>query len=58
MVRQGDLTAVANANRFRQRYYFGSHCLEMYFGYKMPGDTIQGKKLVALQVTPFRKYPN
>ena len=39
-----------------QFYYWGSHCVEMYLGYKLPGDTIWGNKLVAMQFTPFRKY--
>lgn len=40
-----------------QFYYYKTHCLEMYLGYKLPGDTIKGKKLVAMQFTPFRQYP-
>lgn len=39
-----------------QYYYWGQHCLEMYLGYKLPGDTVRGKKLVAIQFTPFRQY--
>lgn len=39
-----------------QLYYWKPHCLEMYLGYKLVGDTIQGKKLVAIQFTPFRSY--
>ena len=39
-----------------QFYYYKSHCLEMYLGYKLSGDTIWGNKLVAMQFTPFRKY--
>ena len=40
-----------------QIYYYKNHCLEMYLGYKLPGDTIRGNKLVAMQFTPFRQYP-
>lgn len=39
-----------------QFYYYKSHCVEMYLGYKLPGDTIWGNKLVAMQFTPFRQY--
>lgn len=39
-----------------QWYYYNEHCLEIYFGYKVAGDTVRGKKLVAIQCTPFRKY--
>lgn len=42
---------------YRAQFYVGSRCLEMYLGYKVVGDTIQGKKLVAMQITPFKKYP-
>ena len=40
-----------------QLYYFGRHCLEMYLGYKINSDSINGKKFVAIQFTPFRSYP-
>ena len=40
-----------------QFYYYKTHCLEMYLGYKILGDTIRGRKLVAMQFTPFRSYP-
>ena len=39
-----------------QFYYAAPRCLELYLGYKLPGDTIKGKKLVAMQCTPFRQY--
>lgn len=39
-----------------QWYYYKQHCLELYLGYKIAGDTIKGKKLVAMQCTPFRQY--
>ena len=39
-----------------QWYYYKQHCLELYLGYKVAGDTIKGKKLVAMQCTPFRQY--
>ena len=39
-----------------QHYYWGDRCVEMYWGYKLPGDTICGRKLVAMQCTPFRQY--
>jgi len=40
-----------------QLYYWKPHCLEIYLGYKIQGDTMGGKKLVAIQFTPFRSYP-
>lgn len=40
-----------------QFYFYKTRCLEMYLGYKLPGDTIWGNKLVAMQFTPFRQYP-
>jgi hypothetical protein len=40
-----------------QAYFYRDRCLEFYLGYKLVGDTIQGKKLVAIQVSPFKKYP-
>ena len=40
-----------------QFYYYKTHCLEMYLGYKILGDTIKNRKLVAMQWTPFRSYP-
>lgn len=39
-----------------QIYYWKPHCLEMYLGYKIHADTMHGKKLVAIQFTPFRSY--
>ena len=40
-----------------QFYYYKTHCLEMYLGYKLPSVTVDGKKFVAIQFTPFRSYP-
>jgi hypothetical protein len=40
-----------------QFYYYKKNCLEMYLGYKLPSVTVDGKKFVAIQFTPFRSYP-
>ena len=40
-----------------QFYYYKTYCVEMYLGYKLPSVTVKGNKLVAMQITPFRKYP-
>jgi len=40
-----------------QYYYYSSRCLEVFIGYKIMGDTIRGKKLVAMQITPFPIHP-
>ena len=40
-----------------QFYYYKRNCLEMYLGYKLPSVTVDGKKFVAIQFTPFRSYP-
>lgn len=39
-----------------QIYYWKPYCLEFYLGYKLHGDSIKGKKLVAIQPGLPRKY--
>lgn len=36
-------------------YFYKDRCLECYLGYKLPGDTVLGRKFVAMQITPFGK---
>ncbi len=40
-----------------QVYFYKDRCVEIIFGYKLLGDTVGGKKLVAIQCSPFKKYP-
>jgi hypothetical protein len=40
-----------------QVYFWRTRCLELYLGYKINGDTVKGNKLVAMQFSPFKKYP-
>jgi hypothetical protein len=40
-----------------QFYFYKNRCLEIYLGYKLSSVTVQGKKFVAIQVSPFKKYP-
>jgi hypothetical protein len=40
-----------------QVYFYKDRCVEIIFGYKLLGDTVGGKKLVAIQFSPFKKYP-
>ena len=40
-----------------QVYFYKNRCVEIIFGYKLLGITVGGKKLVAIQCSPFKKYP-
>ena len=40
-----------------QVYFSTDRCVEIILGYKLLGDTVNGKKLVAIQFSPFKKYP-
>jgi hypothetical protein len=40
-----------------QVYFYKDRCVEIILGYKLSGNTVSGKKLVAIQVSPFKKYP-
>jgi len=40
-----------------QVYFYKDRCVEIIFGYKLLGETVNGKKLVAIQCSPFKKYP-
>lgn len=39
-----------------QFFYTSTRCVEVYLGYKLMGDSIQGKKFVAMQINPIRQY--
>lgn len=40
-----------------QYYFYKTRCIEFYLGYKFLSVTVDGKKFVAIQVSPFRAFP-
>jgi len=40
-----------------QWFFTAKRYVEFYFGYKLMGDSIYGKKFVAMYFNPFRSYP-
>jgi hypothetical protein len=40
-----------------QVYFYKNRCVEIILGYKLLGNTVDGKKLVSIQCSPFKKYP-